>query len=680
MDEADILGDRIAIMAEGQLRCVGSSLYLKKHYGVGYQLTIEKKSKSIGLSTHSEVTGEESLSVGLSTHSEVTGEETPAESTKAPDGVETGVLAETVDQKLEKIVTGAVSGASLLSNVGTEMSFQLPLDASSSFRPMFDDLDKEVDAGTIVTYGVGITTLDEVFLLVARGGTGEHQTMTSSKKISDIPVDGDKSHRSRTDLQKDGLFAKHVRALFQKRALNFKRDKKAWCCSTFLPSVFVLIGFILFKVVGGGRNLGALTLTLDDYNTDVDDPPRNPIPFNNFGQYTCQPGFCVYQDPSPNLTNTTGERYTFCGVSALTLALNDTCTMSSSTEIVNRITEAGAEAIGSNVTNVTESSFSLSDTADVYMASQYGALYFTHEDGSTFSGTVNYGDTVVDTCEESFEAEDYVVPDQCGRYRGIGYVVSYNFTAFHSSLLYQALADEAIVREALLDDDISISATIHPLPITQREEEFGAAEDAFSAWFLVVLSFPFITGSFATFVVAEKLSKAKHLQTVAGVKPTAYWLSTYLWDILNYQFPCWITVILMFIFGVDSLSTSDRGVVGGTIITLILFGPAGAGFTYCTSFAFNSPSMANLFIIITNFVVALVGPLVSFILRLIGDDPSNPNESFVNIANVIEWVLRFIPSFCLGNSLFKVRLLPRIAIRFFILIDISFRFVVFADN
>jgi ABC-type multidrug transport system ATPase subunit len=30
MDEADLLGDRIAIMSEGQLRCVGSSLFLKK--------------------------------------------------------------------------------------------------------------------------------------------------------------------------------------------------------------------------------------------------------------------------------------------------------------------------------------------------------------------------------------------------------------------------------------------------------------------------------------------------------------------------------------------------------------------------------------------------------------------------------------------------------------------------
>ncbi|KAG3146994.1 hypothetical protein PI126_g13047 [Phytophthora idaei] len=40
MDGADILGDRIAIMAEGELRCCGSSLFLKSQYGAGYNLTI----------------------------------------------------------------------------------------------------------------------------------------------------------------------------------------------------------------------------------------------------------------------------------------------------------------------------------------------------------------------------------------------------------------------------------------------------------------------------------------------------------------------------------------------------------------------------------------------------------------------------------------------------------------
>ena len=40
MPQADILGDRIAIMARGRLRCIGSSLHLKQRFGAGYQLAV----------------------------------------------------------------------------------------------------------------------------------------------------------------------------------------------------------------------------------------------------------------------------------------------------------------------------------------------------------------------------------------------------------------------------------------------------------------------------------------------------------------------------------------------------------------------------------------------------------------------------------------------------------------
>ena len=45
MDEADILGDRIGIMADGKVICLGSSLFLKNRFGVGYNLSMLKKSK-----------------------------------------------------------------------------------------------------------------------------------------------------------------------------------------------------------------------------------------------------------------------------------------------------------------------------------------------------------------------------------------------------------------------------------------------------------------------------------------------------------------------------------------------------------------------------------------------------------------------------------------------------------
>ena len=42
MEEADVLCDRIAIMVEGRLATVGTSLDLKSQFGVGYTLTVVK--------------------------------------------------------------------------------------------------------------------------------------------------------------------------------------------------------------------------------------------------------------------------------------------------------------------------------------------------------------------------------------------------------------------------------------------------------------------------------------------------------------------------------------------------------------------------------------------------------------------------------------------------------------
>lgn len=43
MDEADMLGDRIAILSNGQVKCCGSSLFLKNNLGDGYHLYLVKK-------------------------------------------------------------------------------------------------------------------------------------------------------------------------------------------------------------------------------------------------------------------------------------------------------------------------------------------------------------------------------------------------------------------------------------------------------------------------------------------------------------------------------------------------------------------------------------------------------------------------------------------------------------
>jgi ATP-binding cassette, subfamily A (ABC1), member 3 len=263
-----------------------------------------------------------------------------------------------------------------------------------------------------------------------------------------------------------------------------------------------------------------------------------------------------------------------------------------------------------------------------------------------------YSDSVFEACIDKAATSNYTTANHCSKFDGVGYLVAYNFTAFHISPTLQAVATEALARHALNTNDFTVDATIGPLPLTSREAGIAESEDAFTAWFLVVLGFPFIAGAFATFVVQERESKAKHLQTVAGVEPWAYWVSTYLWDVLNYFIPMLLTIVFMFSFDVGVLTTTDRGIVGGIIVTLLLYGPASASFTYCLTFGFSSASLCNVVVIISGFLFGMGGPLTVFILEIIGNDLEDPNPKLLKVADILSWILRLHPSFCLGRSIF----------------------------
>ena len=43
MDEADVLADRVGILCKGHLHCLGSPLFLKNRFGVGYRITFVRR-------------------------------------------------------------------------------------------------------------------------------------------------------------------------------------------------------------------------------------------------------------------------------------------------------------------------------------------------------------------------------------------------------------------------------------------------------------------------------------------------------------------------------------------------------------------------------------------------------------------------------------------------------------
>ncbi|RUS70602.1 hypothetical protein EGW08_021637, partial [Elysia chlorotica] len=115
MDEADILSDRKAFMSKGKLRCCGSSLFLKNKFGVGYHLTM--------------------------------------------------VAAPSCNvQRVTSSLQGIIPSIKLERSHGKEISYTVPLSDVDKFSTLFEMLDEQANTMGLKSYGVSMTTLEEVFL------------------------------------------------------------------------------------------------------------------------------------------------------------------------------------------------------------------------------------------------------------------------------------------------------------------------------------------------------------------------------------------------------------------------------------------------------------------------------------------------------------------------------------
>ncbi|VEL10301.1 unnamed protein product [Protopolystoma xenopodis] len=166
MDEADILGDRIAVISQGELRCCGSSLFLKEHYGSGYYLVMAK----------------------CQSHARKSSLKMPVEAESRA----------TTSSRLLIFIRSFVIGARLVLDMPTEVTFSLPLSGTlnGSFVRLFNALET---GGTtllndlgISSYGLSDTILEEIFLLVAN----DPSSRTSSKAVDNVAFEYDSDRQS----------------------------------------------------------------------------------------------------------------------------------------------------------------------------------------------------------------------------------------------------------------------------------------------------------------------------------------------------------------------------------------------------------------------------------------------------------------------------------------------------
>jgi len=220
MDEADAVGDRIGIMSKGKMVCCGTPLFLKENYGVGYVLTIEKKDSCTA----------------------------------------------DVSRSIRDFVSTSIPGSEVLSDAAKELSFRLPFASSSSFPSCFHELESE-EKFEVESYGLSVTTVEEVFLKVA----DTHDSDIPEEKISDESLHALDAMLSKMEYAKNALWFNwdHIKALFLKRYRSSRRNRNFVLCSLIYP--FVLFNILcLFLRLGIPSNFSSRELSVDLY----DDPDR----------------------------------------------------------------------------------------------------------------------------------------------------------------------------------------------------------------------------------------------------------------------------------------------------------------------------------------------------------------------------------------------------------------------
>ena len=172
--------------------------------------------------------------------------------------------------KIEDYVKSIIPEAIKLSDVSAEISFQLSLDSVSKFKDLFDGLDNKLDELNINSYGISITTLEEVFLRVAENDdVHRHEfekkpTLENYEKIDNFDINSIKINPGFK------LFCMHFKALIKKRINYFKRDKKGWVAEVILPIFIIFLGLILTQTSTTFVDSGNLELQPSMYSTPLD--------------------------------------------------------------------------------------------------------------------------------------------------------------------------------------------------------------------------------------------------------------------------------------------------------------------------------------------------------------------------------------------------------------------------
>jgi len=211
MDEADILADRKLILNKGKIRCLGTSLYLKNHFNMSYNIDIETNNK-------------DTINQIIKRH------------------LPQAVYYENPDDKL-------------VNNESNCHTWKLPLNSTSNFNLLLNELDNQKNNNVIEKYALTMPSLEELFIRL------EDDTIDDISSNDAYNPNSEEQHliQTETELPKLKSVSKPSRmsqllCLIKYRFKIFLKDKAFAVNSILMPILMAAITFYLVSKLLNGAN------------------------------------------------------------------------------------------------------------------------------------------------------------------------------------------------------------------------------------------------------------------------------------------------------------------------------------------------------------------------------------------------------------------------------------------
>ncbi|XP_069971772.1 uncharacterized protein [Penaeus vannamei] len=602
LDEAETLADRVAILHQGRLLCVGSPLALKSEYGSGYSITLSNRRVY---------------------------DETEDGQYKGKHGKDGSFLPLDVSFQFAKtdavleLVKRYAPNARLLEAVNGEVTYSIPMTDGqgneSRLPELLGELEGKLEELGFVSMEIRPTSLEDVIIALNAINAIESESLAQSKvSLEDEPQKEEdlrdlfnfRPLAPRTGVR---LSFQRLLALLLKRLLHHGRDWVFYIQMFVLPLVFICLAMLGSWCRPAFEGTAPLEMSPHIYSAPSTsfvrqlDPTFEPLA-EEFLRLTL----------GASSSSSTGQ-WSACPPSVANASLGvPHCNISGdSTQSLCRCED---DVCSVDVTNQPSLNDWILGTRYKHVQNRYGGL--------------------------SLGVEDPRSPTSSP-----GVTVWYDNSGYHALPAYlNALTNARLSR--LLGDQYKVTTINNPvkfskyglnsISLQQHVADLGIG-------LLILVALTVVCSSTAGYVVGERARDERRVFFVAGVSRNTYWIANMIWDVSILLINIFFTVVVLIIFNQQQFVSHSN--LGAFFLLALLYGLSILPIFYLTEGLFRSETAAVFSFFCGTFSIGLISTLLLIVCEVytwVKELKYDIGSSFLvlnDMENVIRYLFLIFPPF-----------------------------------